>query len=191
MTSIVLPQALFPFGGEITGPGDVITVHDGFSTANKFYSAQVGGELSYRYGIISANLTGKIAIGGTYETVGIMGSTSLVSSVVPNLSFPNGLFAQPSNNGTYSITRLTFVPEVGANLAVEVLPRVFARVGYTFLYWSSVSRPGDQIDRSINTAQLPTAANFSTGGGAVNPTALLARTDFWAQGINFGLEFRY
>ena len=54
-----------------------------------------------------------------------------------------------------------------------------------------VPRPGDQIDRAVNPTQLPlsTAAPLLTG--LARPAPVLRDTDFWAQGINFGLEFRY
>ncbi len=66
-------------------------------------------------------------------------------------------------------------------------------VGYSFLYVSSVARPGDQIDRVINPNTSPAiGSNFS---GAVSspphPALNVQSSDFWAQGLNFGLEFRW
>jgi hypothetical protein len=43
----------------------------------------------------------------------------------------------------------------------------------------------------VNTALVPTSSQFGTQGGPAQPTFLLQRTEFWAQGVNFGLEFRY
>ena len=52
-----------------------------------------------------------------------------------------------------------------------------------------VVRPGNQIDRNINTSQN---AFYGTGilTGPASPAPLFNRTDFWAQGVNFGLQFR-
>jgi hypothetical protein len=57
---------------------------------------------------------------------------------------------------------------------------VTATVGYTFLYISSVVRPSDQIDRSVNIAPPNTRPAFS-----------FHATDFWTQGVNLGLEIRF
>jgi hypothetical protein len=54
-----------------------------------------------------------------------------------------------------------------------------------------VARPGEQIDREINPTQLP---RFNGGGnlaGAGRPAFTFKDNDFWVQGINFGLEYRY
>jgi hypothetical protein len=76
-------------------------------------------------------------------------------------------------------------------LAVELTANVRARVGYTFLYVSSVVRPGDQIDRAINPHQVPIDQDFGLPGGPNRPAPELRATQFWAQGINFGLEFTF
>jgi len=55
------------------------------------------------------------------------------------------------------------------------------------IYWSSVVRPGDQVDPVVNFSQL-------FGGPLVGPAQPLPqfnRTDFFAHGLSFGLEFRY
>jgi hypothetical protein len=58
-----------------------------------------------------------------------------------------------------------------------------------------VVRPGEQIDRVINAGQSPLYETPATPpglqGGPARPTVVFRGTDFWAQGINFGLEFRY
>jgi hypothetical protein len=61
-------------------------------------------------------------------------------------------------------------------------------VGYNFLYWSNVIRPGNQVDRVINPNLLPPANGL---GGPNRPTFEFHGSDFWAQGVSFGLEFRY
>jgi hypothetical protein len=67
--------------------------------------------------------------------------------------------------------------------------RIYA--GYTFLYWSDVARPGDQIDRGINTSQLPIVGASAGSAGSNRPTFSFKETDFWAQGVNAGLEFPF
>jgi hypothetical protein len=78
-----------------------------------------------------------------------------------------------------------------ANGALALTPSIHATVGYTLLYYSNVARPGDQINRALNPSQLPTSQSAVVATGAAQPSFLFRDTDFWAQGISFGLEFRY
>jgi hypothetical protein len=67
--------------------------------------------------------------------------------------------------------------------------RVFT--GYNCMYWSRVVRPGNQIDTTVNLTQVPIHPSFGPLVGPAQPTVPLTQTDFWAQGIQFGLELRY
>ena len=58
-------------------------------------------------------------------------------------------------------------------------------VGYTFLAWSNVVRPGDQIDRVANISQIPPPVGPGTLMGPANPAFNFKDSFFWAQGINF------
>jgi hypothetical protein len=80
---------------------------------------------------------------------------------------------------------------VGVNLGAQITPRLRARVGYTFLYWSEVSRPGNQIDRALNPTQIPGPTGSPALVGAPRPAPLNSSTSYRAQGLNFGLELRY
>jgi hypothetical protein len=55
------------------------------------------------------------------------------------------------------------------------------------MYWSGVARPGEQIDTNVSSSQLPP----QTGATAYKPTFQLHTTDFWAQGLNVGLDFHF
>jgi hypothetical protein len=89
---------------------------------------------------------------------------------------------QSSNAGGFERDAFAVVPEFGATLGCQLTPLVRASVGYTFLYWSDVFRPEDQIDLSHGAERR---------GGPNHPLAPLAGTDFWAQGLHCGLEFKY
>jgi hypothetical protein len=82
----------------------------------------------------------------------------------------------------------TVVPELGLNIGYQLTNHIRAFVGYNFLYWSSVVRPGDQIDPRVNTNLIPPP--ISTAGPAV-PAFAFHGSDFWAQGITLGVEFRW
>jgi hypothetical protein len=65
-------------------------------------------------------------------------------------------------------------------------------MGYSFLYWSNVWRAGDQIDRVVDVTQIP---NFAPPDvqptGFARPGVPFRTSDFWAQGLNFGVEFTW
>ena len=74
-------------------------------------------------------------------------------------------------------------------VAYQVTPRVRALVGYDFLYWTSVVRPGGQIDTAINPGLLPPVMTPLTG--PIRPVPVPATNDIWVHGVSMGLEFRY
>ena len=55
------------------------------------------------------------------------------------------------------------------------------------LYWTSVARPGDQIDLNIDPRQFPPPITTD----ATRPAFVLHTTDYWAQGVNLGLDLRF
>ena len=61
-----------------------------------------------------------------------------------------------------------------------------ASLGYSFIYWSRLARPGDQIDTDLNLSQLPPGPL----AGAARPEFDMHFTDFWAHGLHVGLQYR-
>jgi hypothetical protein len=174
-----------------TVPFTVLSQNDLFSTRNQFYGAQLGGRLTWEGERVSLGVTGKLAMGATHQTLDIQGSSTQTGPGGVNGTFPGGFFTQPSNIGRFTANPFTLIPSVEVKLYVLLTERLRGFVGYDFLYWNNVIRPGNQIDRNINLAQ--TGAIFSNGGpsGPALPAAPFARSDFRAQGINVGFEFRF
>src|SRR5581483_11224265 len=177
----------------VTGIGGTnILLADDFNTRNEFFGGQIGARAEYRSGNVFVNAVGKIAFGETEEVVNIHGVTVFTPPGSAPIARVGGLLALPTNSGKFSRDEFSVVPEVGINVGYQVTDHMRAYVGYTFLYWSDVVRPGDQIDRTINATQLPSSTGApSTLVGPARPAFSFHETDFWAQGINFGLEFRY
>jgi hypothetical protein len=177
-------------GVPLTG-GTAFRVNDQFNTRNRFYGGQVGARAEFRSGGLFVNVLGKVALGATNQVVDVAGSTVIAPpGRVPTVG-NGGLLAQPTNSGHFSRDRFAVVPEVGINVGYQVTQHLRAFVGYSFLYWSDVVRPGDQIDRAVNPTQLPRSATAPLLSGPARPAPVLRDTDFWAQGISFGVEFRY
>jgi Putative beta barrel porin-7 (BBP7) len=167
---------------------------DDFSTSNHFYGGQLGVKLGYETPRFFANVIAKAALGTTHETVDVEGQ-SVYSGTGFNLPaglYPGGIYAQPSNIGSRSMDRFTVMPTVQVDFGVNITAQLRASVGYDFLYWSSVVRPGQQIDPNLNPNQFPGV--IPAGSPLIGPPLpgpLFNRTDFWAQGIHFSVEYRF
>ncbi|MCS6851393.1 MAG: BBP7 family outer membrane beta-barrel protein [Gemmataceae bacterium] len=172
---------------EIVPQGTLIFVNDNFNTNNQFHGGQIGLGGEYRAGRWFVGFRGSCAFGATYSVVEIAGSTTVRVPGQPVSVRRGGLLAQGTNIGRYSTSTFAVVPEIGLNLGFEVFPGLRLFSGYTLIYWSSVARPGDQIDWAVNPTQIPPG----TLVGPARPAFQLDRSDFWAQGINFGVELRY
>jgi hypothetical protein len=174
--------------------GTRISLFDEFQTKNDFYGGQVGGVLNYTRGSWSADLRGTVAVGNTTQTVTINGGQ--VRGPLANggtFVAQGGLLALPTNIGTQSRNVFSVVPEIGLNIGYQVTDHWKAFVGYDFLYWSNVVRPADQIDTTIDVTRIP---RFVPPGVLVQPDGprparLFQSSDFWVQGVNFGVEYRW
>ncbi|MEK6260166.1 MAG: BBP7 family outer membrane beta-barrel protein [Planctomycetota bacterium] len=183
---LVLPTAPVP----PFDPGATIMVTDRFETRNSFYGGQIGARGEWYRGAWFTNVSGKVAIGDTHQEVRISGTTVFTSSGGAVVTQPGGLLALPTNIGTYSRDQFSVVPEIGINVGRQLTNNVRVYGGYSLIYWSSVVRPGDQIDFTVNPTQLPTPAGPGVLVGPARPAFAFNDTDFWAHGLNLGLEFR-
>ena len=98
----------------------------------------------------------------------------------------------PSNSGSQFRDVFAAAPEFRLKAGYQVTSHACVFLGYDFLYLSDVLRPGNQIDRGINfsqTIQSQLAGNAPPIG--TRPAFNFEGSSFWAQGINFGCEFRY
>jgi hypothetical protein len=180
------------FLGSNVDPSASVANFSRFKTTNRFYGPQIGGRLDWQGGGFSLGVVGKLGLGVSHQEVTIDGGSVLLNSArQPLAAAVGGVNALSSNIGQQSHNAFAVVPEVGVNVGVQLAPQLRAWVGYTFLYISDVARPGEQLDPVLNPGLVPTDATFGTPGGPALPAPLFNTTDFWAQGINFGMEFRY
>ncbi len=171
--------------------GDVLTDVDSFRTTNHFYGVQLGGSLGWEGRWLFVNAFGKVALGATDEEVDINGSTTLFDLTAGAQSAGGGVLALPTNIGLHSRTVIGFVPEGGLNVGVKVLPSLNLTAGYSFLYWNAVVRPGGQIDRAVNSTQVPSDNTFGTLTGPQRPTFGFHDESFWIHTLTVGLDFHY
>jgi len=186
--------------------GAFFNTQDSFRTRNDFYGIPLGVKAEYSAGRFIFRATADVALGDMHEAVDVAGTTETSSG---NISFatgnttgqilPGGIFAQQTNGGHHSTDRVAVVPQVNVQIGYDLNGRVRVFVGYDFLYASAVARPGDQLDRNINTsltglADAARAAGIRpvpAPGGPALPSFPFHDSDFWAQGVSLGFEVRF
>ncbi len=165
--------------------GTTINVTDLFHTRNEFNGGELGLAAQWQRNCWSLETRLKLGIGDTSTQVLINGSTTVVSNGASATS-KGGLLALPGNIGKFDSDQASLLPELDCNLGYDLTPRLRATVGYTLLYWTRVARPGDQIDLNVDSREFARAIRV-----AGEPESTFHTTDFWAQGLNLGLEYRF
>ncbi|WP_439628192.1 BBP7 family outer membrane beta-barrel protein [Gemmata sp.] len=197
--------------------GAFVNATDQFEARNNFFGGQLGVRAAYELGRLSVSAAGKVALGDARQGATVRGTARASNG---NLFFltnntagqvlPTGVFAQPSNSGSYSRDVFAALPEATVNVGYHLTRHVRVFAGYNFLFISNVLRPGDLIDPSVNTSRTGLAdasrATVGTGAGPIPfgspgpaPTATgplapafrFTATDVWVQGVNFGLTANY
>lgn len=166
-----------------------IIVRDNFSTRNQFNGGEVGMIIDGRAARWTVELSSKIAVGNNHETTKISGSTTFDGTETQQ----GGLLAQRTNIGTYTRDQLAVIPQLGATLGYNVTRHLRFTVGYTFIYWSSVARAGDQVSLDVNPNLLPVAGEAPQNPleGPARPAFIWRDNDFWAQGLSIGADYRF
>ncbi len=176
-------------------PNDIYQTLDQFNTANHFYGVQAGLRASSGWGPLTVKGTFKLGLGAVVQTVDIDGYllTNEFNALGSALKYPGGYFALPTNIGEHTQTDLAVIPEIGLNLGYKITDRINVFAGYTFLYANNVVRPGDQIDRGINPSQGSTFTGIPAPEltGVARPAFSFQQSEFWAQGVNMGVEYRF
>jgi hypothetical protein len=162
--------------------GSTLALSDQFSTLNEFQGAELGFTSDWQYNRWNLEFLLKVGLGNTTSRVTINGSSVSTEPTQASVTSANGFLAQASNIGSYEHGQFTMVPELGINLGFDLTQRLRLLGGYSLIYWSAVARSGDQID--LNLTYPPVA-------GIRAPEFRFAMSDYWAQGLNLGLDFRF
>lgn len=165
---------------------------DAFHVRNQFYGGQVGLRGEYWFDRFFVRAGCALDLGGTEETQTVQGNSTLQPRKLGTLvATRGGLFALPSNSGESRHGDFGVIPELQLQGGVLLTPWLRATIGYDFLYWSEVLRPGNQIDLTVDRRQVPTDPAFRPGSPAGFPRPQANPSDFWVQGLSLGLEVTY
>ncbi|HLA86103.1 MAG TPA: BBP7 family outer membrane beta-barrel protein [Thermoguttaceae bacterium] len=160
----------------VDGEG-TLSLYDRFDTKNNFNGIEFGFDWTRPLSCYwTFEAVGKLALGSTHSVITTDGSQSG--------AIDQGLLALDSNSGVHKRASLSSVAEIGLSLKRRFCCGLEATFGYTFVYWSDVMRAGDQVDLDLDLRQVPT-------GTATHPGVPMDSTDFWAQGLHFGLEYPF
>ncbi len=187
------------FAGVLFGPGvldvanSTLAVFDDFQTRNQFYGGQLGFQTTWLFAprwFLGARAL--VGLGNTHQSIDISGLTAQNQPGVGFTTAPAGALATASNSGHFTHDSFSVVPEAQLKIGYQFSPRLNGFLGYNFLYWSNVVRPGNQVNRTVDGQGIPTS-------GFYNPTVTtsapappnFAQSGFWAQGLTFGLQFSF
>ncbi len=178
--------------GTTAAGGEQFDITDSFDTRNQFNGIDLGWSQRLVRGYWTLDTGVRLALGNNRQRVAIAGSSIITDpSGNPNTpqTFQGGLLAQRSNIGVYEQNEFAVIPELNAKLGYQLTDNLRITLGYTFLYWSNVVRPGEHISTDLNPALLPPESTPFTG--VLRPSFAFDTTDYWAQGLSFGGEYRW
>ncbi len=167
-------------------PNSVLNVRDQFSTKNFFYGLQIGAHSNFSYYNLSLDVLAEIALGVNYQRLNISGQTNVDDKMILQ---PIGLFAEPTNRGTFTKNQLTFLPELQLKMGYPINKYIWPFITYHFIYIHQIIRPGNAIDRRINLSQNPLIGGTGILSGPATPSVQFRNTSFWMQGFSVGIEF--
>jgi hypothetical protein len=168
---------------EDVDPNNIITdgtrqdITDFFDTRNEFHGGQIGLDSTYFGSCWRLNLLAKVAFGNMHQSVTIAGQTVNNVPNDPNSPFilAEGLLANTGNQGSFQRDKFAVVPELGADLLFPLSDSIDLSMGYSFILWSNVLQPGDQINPAL----------------AVPAPFVYNDTTYWVHGFNAGVEMRF
>ncbi len=171
--------------------GTTLAREDHFQTSNRFNGASLGVLATMRRQRLSMETGMQMGLGSNHAQVLVNGSTTSSVPVTAIgreiITTQGGFLAQSSNIGSYEQDVFTMIPQLHVDLGYNINPQLRLLFGYRFLYWSQVARAGEQIDSRLNLSQIDPAGL----SGDARPQSDFRLTDFWAQGINLGLDYRF
>ncbi|MEX0585863.1 MAG: BBP7 family outer membrane beta-barrel protein [Pirellulales bacterium] len=188
-----------PSGGPLP-PGTQVRRTDQFGAVNDFHGGEVGLTGEVLRGRWSVEGMGKLAIGGTHQSVDAFGTTEVNPGGVLGFTQGPGLggfLVQPGlNAGHRSRDAFTFIPEAELAIGYQVTNQFRLKAGASVVYVTRVVRPGDQIDAAadpfqpqLNPTFFPSAGGVPTGTPA--PAAEFAESYFWMYGLTIGAEYQW
>lgn len=180
---------------------------DQLAAQNHFFGAELGLRGEYRWSRFFLTAEARAALGGTVQVLNLQRNTTALPAmpVMPAFSPP---LLPPSVGAGYGWTTQSntlaanssqhfytgafgFVPEGMLRLGCQLTPHLRVSLGYTFIWWNNVVRPGDQWNGVVGDYTRGQFSWSNLWNDMRRPFDSLQHSDFWVQGITTGLELRY
>lgn len=169
--------------------GTQLDYFDAFDARNEFHGGVFGVLTEVRRDCWTISSLMKLSVGNMNQEILINGRTTVTApNNGPSATSAGGLYAMPTNIGSYERDRTAIIPEVIFNVGYAVTDSLKLTMGYTAVYWNNVVLAGDQIDRNINTSQ---AGNNPLIGPPLPAFRGFRETDYWLHGLTFGAELQF
>jgi hypothetical protein len=160
--------------------GTTFDIFDRFRGRNEFHGGVIGVSGTMARGCWSLNGLAKVGFGNMRQTVVIEGAQTVTIPNLPGSEIGSGFLAQPSNIGTYTQDQFCFIPEMTLDLRYHINDCWSASIGYNLIWMSDVVLGADHIDRVVDLSQV-----------TARPAFTFEDTDYWVQGLNFGLHYDF
>lgn len=166
---------------------------DSYQTQSNFYGADFGGRVRVGYEGLFAELTPKLGLGVTDESVDVSGTSSASSGGTPLPALnPGGFLAIGNKLGDRSTDKFAVLPQLTLKVGYDLTKQVEVFVGYDVLYLSQVARASGQVSNQVGASTSPFAAFGGIPGGADNsPPPAISSTSFLQQGVSAGLSAKF
>ncbi|HLW68427.1 MAG TPA: BBP7 family outer membrane beta-barrel protein [Gemmataceae bacterium] len=187
-TETVIGPGTTTFLGVPQPPGNVFQVTDRFQNVTRVFALQTGVRAEWIQGPWRFNMVAKIGAGWSHARLYADGRTTPLNPPAP--AYPGGLLADPTYSYRSSLDQFTWIPEFQGRIAYAILPRMSVYAGIDYLFITNLARPGQQIDQVVNPTQVPMIGTGILVGPA-RPMVPKVNSTFTAEGLLFGMEFRY
>ncbi|MFO0801734.1 MAG: BBP7 family outer membrane beta-barrel protein [Gemmataceae bacterium] len=177
---------------DLTG-GNSVIIQDSIRTQNRFYGGQIGlnGKINGTSKGIGFDTTGKLAVGAVQQQAVLEGSNTFLTPGAAADTERGGLYARGGALGAFNRDKFAMIYEQTFNVTYNFTERTQVYIGYSIIWISSVMRPGEAIDQTINDSGVRYIAGAPAGSTQNRPAFSWNANDFWAQGLNFGLRLQY
>lgn len=167
--------------------GTTINSLDNFTVQNRFDGGSVGLITECEDGRWLWRGLTKVAFGNVNQLATISGSTTTTIPNGPSATSSQGLLALPTNIGQYERDEFCILPELHLSATYRLTCSIGLSVGYSLIYWSDVVMAGSTVNTNVN----PTQIDGNLVGDAAPSFPGWTNTQFWAQGITAGLDWRF
>jgi hypothetical protein len=182
--SLLIRDSFFDPGGGLLAP-TTRESRDVFDARNDFHGGEVGLSLEMYRNRWAFEFVAKVGLGNNHQVVTIDGQTSITSLGTTAVE-AGGLLAQPTNIGRYRRDVFMAIPEGSVTAKYALRENLELGLGVRLLYLDNLVRPGEQIDRVVNTSQIG-----GTLTGAPRPSHTFIDTDMLLRGLDVSLEYRW